>query len=83
MSPTPIILDALASSCRLLADSNLADKKDVLEFHLQWVHLSSDEGTEELDDLACCMAQFVVSHEPQSGSRGSASVRSKAPKRHR
>ena len=82
MSPTPIILDALASSCRMLVESNLADKKDVLEFHLQWVHLSSDECAEELDDLACRMEQFVLSHEPRSGSRGSAFVRSKASKRH-
>ena len=69
MSPTPIILDALASSCRMLAGSNLADKKDVLEFHLQWVHLSGDECTEELDDLACRMAQFVVNHEPRLRKR--------------
>ena len=83
MSATPIILEALASSCRMLAESNLANKEDVLEFHLQWVHLSSHECTEELDALACRMAHFVLSHEPRKGSRGSAFVRSKAPKRRR
>jgi len=34
---------ALASSCRILSNSNLlqpTDKKEVFEFHLQWVYLS-------------------------------------------
>jgi len=63
MSPTPTVLAALAASCRLLANSNLADKKDVLEFHLRWVDLCRRDCTEELDDLAFRMAQFVVNHE--------------------
>ena len=42
MAPNAPILDALATSCRLLSNSNqfqLADKKEVFEFHLEWLSL--------------------------------------------
>jgi hypothetical protein len=58
MSRTPpIFLAALAASCRILVNSNLADRKDVLEFHLRWLDLSRRDYTEELDDLALHMAR--------------------------
>jgi hypothetical protein len=65
MSSTPVIA-ALAASCRILANSNLADKKEVLEFHLRWVDLCRRDRWEELEDLTFRMAQFVVNHEPRS-----------------
>lgn len=74
MSPTPIILAALASSCRVLSNSNClksAEKREVFELHLQWIHLVTSWGTEngckdaKLEELALHMAQFVVNHEPR------------------
>jgi hypothetical protein len=76
MTSAPI-LAALATSCRMLADSSrlqLADKKEVFEFHLEWVSLcvrcrnsaSGKELSEEMqlqfDDLALRMAQFILSY---------------------
>jgi hypothetical protein len=71
MSPTPTVVAALAAICRMLANRNLADKQEVLEFHLRWIDLCCHDCTEELDDLALCMAQFVLNHEPRfiSGSQ--------------
>jgi hypothetical protein len=78
MAPNARILDALATSCRMLSNSNqlqLADKKEVFEFHLEWLSLcvrcpnsaSGEELTSEMqaqfDDLALRMAQFVVNRE--------------------
>jgi hypothetical protein len=77
MSPTPTVLAALAASCRILANSNLADKKDVLEFHLRWVDLCRRDCAEELDDLAFRMAQFVVNHEPRLNGECAPFARSK------
>lgn len=74
MSPTPTVLAALAASCRMLANSNLADKKDVLELHLRWLDLCCRDCTEELEDLAFRMAQFVVNHEPRSNVECAASI---------
>jgi hypothetical protein len=72
MSPTPIIVAALASSCRVLLnhrDLPSAERREVLEFHLQWmdlVHVSSENGSDAaaFEDLALRMARFVVNHEP-------------------
>jgi hypothetical protein len=72
MSPTPIIVAALASSCRVLLNNrNLqsAERREVLEFHLQWmdlVHSASGIGSKaaKFEDLASRMARFVVDHEP-------------------
>jgi hypothetical protein len=78
MAPNAPILDALATSCRMLSNNNqaqLADKKEVFEFHLEWLSLcvrcrnsaSGEELSREtqarFDDLALRMAQFVVSRE--------------------
>jgi hypothetical protein len=73
MSPTPIVLAALATSCRILSNTNqlkLSDKKEVFEFHLQWLYLAAryrnlatEEVSREIDDLAHRMARFVVNHE--------------------
>ena len=78
MAPDAPILDALATSCRMLSNSNqvqLADKKEVFEFHLEWLSLcvrcrnsaSGEELTSEMqaqfDDLALRMAHFVVNRE--------------------
>lgn len=79
MAPNAPILAALATSCRMLSNSNqipLADKKDVFEFHLEWLNLcvrchnsaaSGEEVSTEIqaqfDDLALRMAQFVVNRE--------------------
>jgi hypothetical protein len=78
MAPNAPILDALATSCRMLSNSNqfqLADKREVFEFHLEWFSLcarcpnsaSGGELTSEMqarfDDLALRMAQFVVNRE--------------------
>jgi hypothetical protein len=77
MASAPI-LAALATSCRMLSNSErvrLADKKEVLEFHLQWLSLcvrcgnsaSGEELSEEMqlqfDDLALRMAQFILNYE--------------------
>jgi hypothetical protein len=72
MSPTPIIVAALASSCRVLLNNrNLqsAERREVLEFHLQWmelVHSATGNGSKaaQFEDLALRMAHFVVNHEP-------------------
>ena len=72
MTPTPIIVAALASSCRVLLNNrNLqsAERKEVLEFHLEWmdlVHSASGIGSKaaKFEDLASRMARFVVDHEP-------------------
>jgi len=77
MSPTPTVLAALAASCRILANSDLANKKDVLEFHLRWVDLCRRDCSEELDDLAFRMAQFVLNHEPTRDVECAAFARSK------
>jgi hypothetical protein len=78
MAPNAPILDALATSCRLLSNSNqfqLADQKEVFEFHLEWRSLcvrcpnsaSGEELSREMqaqfDDLALRMAQFIVNRE--------------------
>ena len=78
MAPNAPILDALATSCRLLSNSNhfqLADKKEVFEFHLEWLSLCvrsrnspsgealSTEMQAQFDDLALRMARFVVNRE--------------------
>ena len=78
MSPNALILDALATSCRMLSNSNqiqLADKEEVFAFHLEWLSLCarcrnsasgaklSKEMQAQFDDLALRMAQFVVNHE--------------------
>ena len=68
MLPIPTVLAALAASCRILANSNLADKKDVLEFHLRWVDLCCRDRRQELEDLTFRMAQFVVNHEPRTNA---------------
>jgi hypothetical protein len=75
MTPTPIIVAALASSCRvLLTNRNLqsTERREVLEFHLQWmdlVHSAGGNGSKasEFEDLALRMARFVVKHEPSRG----------------
>jgi hypothetical protein len=72
MTPTPIIVAALASSCRVLLNNrNLqsAERREVLEFHLRWmdlVHSASGNGSKaaEFEDLASRMAHFIVNHEP-------------------
>jgi hypothetical protein len=78
MAPNAPVLAALATSCRLLSNSNqfqIADKKEVFEFHLEWLSLcvrcrnssSGEELTREMqaqfDDLALRMARFVVNRE--------------------
>jgi hypothetical protein len=70
MSPTPIILAALASSCRLLLKGNhlqAAQKREVFELHLQWMqllHSAVEDGSIEPEDLAIRMARFIINHEP-------------------
>jgi hypothetical protein len=75
MASAPI-LAALATSCRMLSNSErvrLADKKEVLEFHLQWLSLCvrcnsapgeqlSEEMQLQFDDLALRMAQFILNY---------------------
>jgi hypothetical protein len=71
------ILAALATSCRMLSNSErvqLADKKEVLEFHLLWLSLcvrcrNSAPGEElsedmqmQFDDLTLRMAQFILNY---------------------
>jgi hypothetical protein len=78
MAPNAPILAALATSCRMLSNSNqfpLADKKEVFEFHLEWFNLcvcshNSTSGEElsreiqaQFNDLALRMARFVVNRE--------------------
>jgi hypothetical protein len=73
MSPTPIILAALISSCRVLLNHRQlqsVEKREVLEFHLRWmelVHPNSGSGngtkTAAFEDLALSMARFVIDHE--------------------
>jgi hypothetical protein len=73
MSPAPIILAALASSCRVLLNHRhlqSAEKREVLEFHLRWmeiVHSDSVSGNGSkaapFEDLALSMARFVIEHE--------------------
>jgi hypothetical protein len=75
MTLNAAILEALATSCRMLSDSNqsqLADKREVFEFYLQWLNLgvryrdsaSTAELSKQLeaqfDDLALRMAQFIL-----------------------
>lgn len=77
MASAPI-LAALATSCRMLSNSErvrLADKKEVLELHLQWLSLCvrcrssapgeklSDELQLQFEDLALRMAQFILNYE--------------------
>jgi hypothetical protein len=72
MSPTPIMVAALASSCRVLLKHRhlqSAERREVLEFHLQWMklmHSAGEDGSEDADfeDLALRMARFIVNHEP-------------------
>ena len=69
------IFAALATSCRMLSHRNrvqLADKKEVFEFHLEWVSLCvrcrsatcaedlSEEMQLQFDDLALRMANFIL-----------------------
>ena len=78
MAPNATILAALATSCRMLSSRNqfpLADKKEVFEFHLEWLslcvrchnsasgHELSREMQAQFDHLALRMAQFVVNRE--------------------
>jgi hypothetical protein len=78
MAPNAPILAALATSCRILSNGNqaqLADKKEVFEFHLEWLSLCvrcrdsaftaklSKQMQTEFDDLALRMAQFIENHE--------------------
>jgi hypothetical protein len=75
MAPNAAILAALVTSCRMLLNSNqvqLADKKEVFEFHLEWLSLcmrwrnsaSTAEVSKQIeaqsDDLALRMARFIV-----------------------
>jgi hypothetical protein len=75
MAPSAAILAALVTSCRMLSNSNqvqLADKKEVFEFHLEWLSLrvqcrnsaSTAEVSKQIEaqsnDLALRMAQFIV-----------------------
>jgi|HubBroStandDraft_2_1064218.scaffolds.fasta_scaffold28653_2 hypothetical protein len=84
MAPNAPILDALATSCRMLSNSyqfQLADKRKVFEFHLEWLSLcvrypnsaSGEELTSEMqaqfDDLALRMAKFVVNRECNVAAR--------------
>jgi hypothetical protein len=72
MSPTPFVLAALAS-CRILSNSGqiqLSAKQEVFEFHLHWLHLSgrywdapTEELSQEINNLAVRVAQFVLRHE--------------------
>jgi hypothetical protein len=79
MGTTPIFA-ALATSCRMLSNSEriqLADKREVLAFHLEWASLcvlcgnsaSGEELSEEMqlqfDDLALRMAQFILNYEKE------------------
>jgi hypothetical protein len=72
MSPTPIILAALASSCRVLFKCNhlqAAERREVFELHLQWMELVRSATGQESDGvrsevLALHMAQFIMKHEP-------------------
>jgi hypothetical protein len=79
MAPDAPILAALAKSCRTLSNINqlqLTDKKEVFEFHLEWLDLCTryrdSASTKELtkqtesDDLALRMAQFIVNHAGQT-----------------
>jgi hypothetical protein len=73
MSPAPIILAALSSSCRVLLNHRQlqsAEKREVIEFHLRWmelVHSDSVNGNGSkaaaFEDLALSMARFVIDHE--------------------
>jgi hypothetical protein len=77
MAPNAPILAALATSCRMVSDGNqtkLADKREVFEFHLEWLSLCvryrdsaspaelSKQMQAQCDDLALRMAQFIVNH---------------------
>jgi len=77
MASAPI-LAALATSCRMLSNGErvqLAEKKEVFEFHLEWVSLCvlcgnsafgeelSEEMQLQFDDLALRMAQFILNYE--------------------
>jgi hypothetical protein len=81
MASSPI-LAALATSCRMLSNSGwfqLADKKEVFEFHLEWFSLCvlcrnsafgeelSEDMQMQFDDLALRMAQFILNYENLSG----------------
>jgi hypothetical protein len=79
MSPTPIILAALASGCRVLSNHGqfqLAERREVLELHLQWMevvhtHWASEESKEaKFQDLAMRMARFILNHEPSRDQLG-------------
>jgi hypothetical protein len=78
MAPDVPILAALAKSCRTLSSGGqlpLTDKKEVFEFHLEWLSLCvryrdsastaelSKQMQAQFDDLALRMAQFIVNHE--------------------
>jgi hypothetical protein len=75
---SPPILAALATSCRMLSNSKrvqLAHKKEVLEFHLEWASLCvlcgnsasgeelSEETSLQFENLALRMAQFILNYE--------------------
>lgn len=75
MAPNTAILDALVTSCRMLLNGNQvqsADKKEVFEFHLEWLSLCvlwrnsastaevSKQIEAQIDDLALRMARFIV-----------------------
>jgi hypothetical protein len=78
MASAPI-LAALATSCRMLSNSErvrLADKKEVLELHLQWLSLCvrcnpvpgeqlSQEMQLQFEDLALRMAHFILNYEKE------------------
>ena len=79
MASAPI-LAALVTSCRMLSNFErvqLAGKKEVLEFHLEWLSLclrchnsaSGEQLSEEMqlqfDDLALRMAQFILNYEKE------------------
>jgi hypothetical protein len=73
MSPTPIILAALASSCRVLSTHSQllsAERREVFELHLQWMEVVHSQGTSDESkeaksrDIAVRMARFILNHEP-------------------
>ena len=78
MAPNASVIAALATSCRMVSNSNqvqLADKMEVFEFHLEWLSLCerrrklargielSKETQAQFDDLALRMAQYILNHE--------------------
>ena len=78
MAPNASVIAALATSCRMVSNSNqaqLADKIEVFEFHLEWLSLCernrklargielSKETQAQFDDLALRMAQYILNHE--------------------